>query len=153
AHVYADENENNIADQTEEINREDPATGRNDWLWPLEVFRPNVAGCGTFTCTWDPGLSGSWAHNENQSGTNLFVHVNLFHDHLKPAPISFTPAAGNFEGDDPVRGEAMDGAKTFRNMPSGNFIDNANFATPPDGFPPRMQMFLWHSPGSPSDPF
>ena len=153
AHVYADENANNIADQTEEINREDPATGRNDWQWPLEVFHPDVAGCGAFTCTWDPGLPGSWAHNENQSGTNLFVHLNLFHDHLKAAPIGFTPAAGNFEGDDPVRGEAMDGAKTFRNMPNGAVIDNANFATPPDGFRPRMQMFLWHLPGSPSDPF
>jgi extracellular elastinolytic metalloproteinase len=148
AHVYSDQNANNIADQTEEINRQDPATGRNDWLWPLQVWNPAVAGCGAFICTWDPGLPGSWAHNENQGGTQLFVLLNLFHDHLKAAPIGFTPEAGNFEGDDPVRGEDLDGAKTFQNMPDGAHIDNANFATPPDGFSPRMQMFLWHFPGS-----
>src|SRR3954467_155132 len=71
-HVYADENDNNVADQTEEINREDPATGRNNWLWDLQIFNPGVAGCGpSFPCTWDPGASGSWAKNENQSGTQL----------------------------------------------------------------------------------
>jgi hypothetical protein len=153
ARVYSDQNANNIADQTEEINREDPATGRNNWLWSLQSFAPAVAGCDAFTCTWDPGLPGSWAHNENQSGTQLFIHLNIFHDHLKATPIGFTRAAGNFEGDDPVRGEALDGAKTFRNMPDGGHIDNANMGTPPDGFRPRMQMFLWHFPGDPTDPF
>ncbi len=154
ARVYSDQNANNFPDQTEEINREDPATGRNNWLWALQTFSPAVAGCSdSFPCTWDPGLPGSWAHNENQSGTQLFIHLNLFHDHLKAAPIGFTPAAGNFEGNDPVRGEALDGAKTFRNMPDGGHIDNANMATPPDGFRPRMQMFLWHFPGDPNDPF
>ncbi|MFL5387414.1 MAG: M36 family metallopeptidase, partial [Myxococcales bacterium] len=152
-HVYSDQNANNLADQTEEINRQDPATGRNNWLWTLQTFNPAVAGCNLFICTWDPGLAGSWAHNENQSGTQLFVLINLFHDHLKSAPIGFTPAAGNFEGNDPVRGEAFDGAKLFQNMPDGAHIDNANFATPPDGFSPRMQMFLWHFPGDPTDPF
>ena len=140
ARVYSDQNANNFPDQTEEINREDPATGRNNWLWALQTFRPAVAGCSdSFPCTWDPGLPGSWAHNENQSGTQLFIHLNLFHDHLKAAPIGFTPAAGNFEGNDPVRGEALDGAKTFRNMPDGGHIDNANMATPPDGFRPVVE--------------
>src|SRR5215813_6797411 len=153
AHVYADENANNIADQTEEINREDPATNRNNWLWTLQTFDPAIPGCASSICTWDPGLPGSWAHNENQSGTQLFILINLFHDHLKANPIGFTPAAGNFEGNDPVRGESLDGAKTFRNMPDGGHIDNANFGTPPDGFRPRMQMFLWHFPGDDTDPF
>src|SRR5438093_236918 len=153
ARVYADENANNLADQTEEINREDPATGRNNWLWELQRFSPAVAGCDSFVCTWDPDLPGSWAHNENQSGTQLFIHLNIFHDHLKAGPIGFTSVAGNLEGNDPVRGEALDGAKTFHNMPDGGHIDNANFGTPPDGYRPRMQMFLWHFPGDPSDPF
>jgi hypothetical protein len=153
ARVYADENANNLADQTEEINREDPSTGRNNWLWELQTFSPAVAGCDSFTCTWDPDVPGSWAHNENQSGTQLFIHLNLFHDHLEAGPVGFTKAAGNFEGDDPVRGEALDGAKAFQNMPDAAHIDNANMATPPDGFRPRMQMFLWHQPGNPNDPF
>ena len=74
-----------MADQTEEINRDDPATGRNNWLWTLQTFNPAVAGCNLFICTWDPGLSGSWAKNENESGTQLFVLINLYHDHLKAA--------------------------------------------------------------------
>src|SRR5207237_3028605 len=124
------------------------------WLWDLQIFNPGVAGCGpSFPCTWDPGLSGSWAKNENQSGTQLFVLINLFHDHLQAAPIGFTRAAGNFEGDDPVRGEALDGAKTFQNMPDGAHIHNANFSTPLDGFSPRMQMILSHFPRAPTHPF
>jgi hypothetical protein len=149
AHVYADLNANNLADRREEI----LAEGDHDWFWELETFRPAVAGCDVFICTWDPNEPFSWRENKNQSGTQLFVLINTFHDHLKAAPIGFTPAAGNFEGDDPVRGEAMDGANTNAGLPDGNHIDNANFATPPDGFSPRMQMFLWHTPGDPTDPF
>jgi extracellular elastinolytic metalloproteinase len=172
-HAYADENANNVADQSEEINASDPSSKRNNWLWPLQEFSPNVTGCDTFVCTWDPFLPGSWARNENQSGTQLFVHINLFHDHLRDAPIGFTKEDGNFEAggliapafgtfppgttaDDGVNGEALDGAKSANgNMPDGNHIDNANFGTPPDGARPRMQMFLWHTPfaSSADDPF
>ena len=38
-------------------------------------------------------------------------------------------------------------------VPDSNHIDNANFATPPDGIPPRMQMCLWHDPADRTDPF
>src|SRR5262249_2937972 len=56
----------------------------------------------------------------------------------------FTEAAGNFQvnnyghggvGNDPVQADAQDG--------SG--FDNANFATPPDGQAPRMQMYVFLS--------
>jgi hypothetical protein len=67
---------------------------------------------------------------------------NLLHDiHYH---YGFTEAAGNFQvnnygrgglGDDPVQADAQDG--------SG--FDNANFATPPDGLSPRMQMYLFLS--------
>jgi len=62
---------------------------------------------------------------------NLFYLNNIVHDVLEVQ--GFTEAAGNFEGGDPVNAEAQDG--------SG--LDNANFATPPDGSSPRMQMYLW----------
>jgi subtilisin-like proprotein convertase family protein len=71
---------------------------------------------------------------------NLFAQNNIFHDHL--ASLGFTEAAGNFQtnnfglggaGNDAVRADAQDGSGT----------DNANFGTPPDGSPPRMQMFLF----------
>jgi len=151
AQVYADVNDNNVADQSEQINRSNPSA--SDWLWPLQTSQPaGIPGCANFVCTWDPNGSGSWAANQNQSGTQLFILINTFHDHLRASPIGFTPAAGNFEGNDPVRGEALDGAKVFQNNPDGAHIDNANFATPPDGIRPRMQMFLWHQPGT-NDPF
>jgi hypothetical protein len=70
---------------------------------------------------------------------NLFYWNNLIHD--VQYQYGFDEAAGNFQvdnfgnggaGGDPVRAEAQDG--------SGNC--NANFSTPPDGSPVRMQMFL-----------
>src|SRR4030095_6492730 len=152
AQVYADVNANNVADQSEQILRSNPAA--NDWLWPLQTFQPaGIPDCASFVCTWDPNLPGSWAANQNQSGTQLFILINTFHDHLREVPIGFPPAACNCEGNDPVRGESLDGAKAFQNMPDRAHIDNANFATPPDGTRPRMQMFLWHQPGNPDDPF
>ena len=54
--------------------------------------------------------------------------------------------------------ETDDGANTQRiagvpnGMPDANHIDNANMNTPPDGFMPRMQMYLFNTPLGP-DPF
>ena len=71
---------------------------------------------------------------------NLFYLNNVIHDTLYDA--GFTEAAGNFQENnfstkqgesDSVNAEAQDGGG----------IDNANFATPPDGVNPRMQMYLW----------
>jgi extracellular elastinolytic metalloproteinase len=71
---------------------------------------------------------------------NLFYFNNIIHDFAYR--LGFTEAAGNFQtnnfgrggiGNDSVRAEAQDGSGT----------NNANFATPPDGQRPRMQMFLF----------
>lgn len=73
---------------------------------------------------------------------NLFYLNNVLHDRLYRH--GFDEAAGNFQnnnfgqggsGNDAVNAEAQDGSGT----------DNANFATPPDGSAPRMQMYLWSS--------
>ena len=75
---------------------------------------------------------------------NLFYLNNVVHDILYRH--GFNEAAGNFQvdnfgkggaGADAVRAEAQDGSGT----------DNANFATPPDGRKPRMQMYLWTGAG------
>ncbi len=72
--------------------------------------------------------------------TNLFYWNNLIHDVLWH--YGFDEAAGNFQqnnfglggqGNDAVRADAQDGSGT----------NNANFSTPPDGNPARMQMFIW----------
>jgi hypothetical protein len=72
--------------------------------------------------------------------SNLFYFVNIMHDFVYN--LGFTESSGNFQvnnfgrggvGNDPVNAEAQDGSGT----------NNANFATPPEGSRPRMQMFLF----------
>ncbi|MEO1259701.1 MAG: M36 family metallopeptidase [Bacteroidota bacterium] len=76
---------------------------------------------------------------------NLFYFNNIMHDFAWH--YGFDEAAGNFQfsnytgqglGGDFVNAEAQDGSGT----------NNANFATPPDGNNPRMQMFRWNIAGS-----
>lgn len=73
----------------------------------------------------------------------LFYWNNFMHDKLYE--LGFTEAAGNFQssnfgrgglGNDAVQADAQDG--------SG--YNNANFSTPPDGSPGRMQMYLFTGP-------
>ncbi len=73
--------------------------------------------------------------------TNLFYWNNIVHDVLYH--YGFDENAGNFQqnnygkgglGNDAVQADAQDG--------SGN--NNANFATPPDGQPGRMQMYVFN---------
>ncbi|MDP1727047.1 MAG: T9SS-dependent M36 family metallopeptidase [Bacteroidota bacterium] len=72
--------------------------------------------------------------------TNLFYWNNVIHDVF--FRYGFDEESGNFqntnyslkgEGDDYVFADAQDGSGT----------NNANFSTPPDGYNPRMQMFIW----------
>lgn len=87
-------------------------------------------------------LSQSPGSYRNAAITNLFYWNNLIHDVF--LEYGFDEAGGNFQkqnytqqqGDnDAVRAEAQDGGG----------INNANMATPPDGTPPRMQMYLWNT--------
>ncbi len=78
--------------------------------------------------------------NLEASITNLFYMNNMMHDITYR--FGFDEPAGNFQvnnygrgglDNDFVRAEALDGGGE----------NNANFATPADGSPPRMQMYLW----------
>lgn len=78
--------------------------------------------------------------------TNLFYMNNMMHDIWYQ--YGFDEASGNFQennygnggnASDRVNAEAQDGGG----------MNNANFATPPDGNNPRMQMYLWNNPGPP----
>ena len=97
---------------------------------------------GDFLSAADLSVAPTTSTNQNVAVQNLFFHNNVIHDELYTH--GFDEAAGNFQEDnfglgsslgesDSVNAEAQDGAG----------LDNANFATPPDGQNPRMQMFLW----------
>ena len=75
--------------------------------------------------------------------TNTFFWNNVVHD--VTWFYGFDEEAGNFQtvnfsglsdGNDAVRAESQDYSGT----------NNANFSTPPDGFAPRMQMYVWTNP-------
>ena len=75
--------------------------------------------------------------------TQLFYLTNWYHDRL--FHLGFDEAAGNFQtvnfsglgaGGDAVRADAQDESGT----------NNANFSTPPDGMPGRMQMYRFTGP-------
>ncbi|MEN6449292.1 MAG: M36 family metallopeptidase, partial [Thermoguttaceae bacterium] len=103
-------------------------------------FRPD----GTASLTFDYPLDLTQAPSGYQSAaiTNLFYWNNVCHDlHYK---YGFNEVAGDFQvknytgqglGNDAVQADAQDGSGT----------NNANFATPPDGSSPRMQMFVFTS--------
>ena len=161
-HTYTDVDADNVADPSEEVGPAADGTYR----FPQRRFDPvGAQPCDVHVCTWRPGLPWSWQTNRQQTATQTFFLVNQFHDHLQAAPIGFTEAAGNFQqvnrtgrglGGDAVQAEPLDGASTADGLPDGDHVDNATFATPPDGTAPRMQMFLFHRPGTtyPSgDPF
>ena len=91
---------------------------------------------------WRYAAGGAYGRRTQRAASvaNLFYFNNIMHDFAYQ--LGFTEAAGNFQtnnfgrggtGNDPVRAEAQDGSGT----------NNANFATPPDGSSPRMQMFLF----------
>ena len=143
AHVYTDVNDNDIADATEEI----PPSGNKSFKYPLQQFTGPDCVTG-FACTWNPDVPFSWQANAKQDAVQVFWFLGNYHDHLNKAPIGFTRSAGNFEAvdGDAVQGQALDGANTAGGLPDGNHIDNANMTTPPDGTPPKMQMYLFHQP-------
>lgn len=80
---------------------------------------------------------------QNAAVTQLFYWNNYIHDRYYQ--LGFTEAAGNFQnnnfgrggtGNDAVQADAQDGSGT----------NNANFSTPSDGSPGRMQMYIFTGP-------
>ncbi len=84
----------------------------------------------------------------NASVVNLFYWNNFAHDKLYQ--LGFTEAAGNFQVDNFGRG-GLGGDAVQADGQDGGGFDNANFATPPDGFPGRMQMYLFSGPAPDRD--
>jgi len=105
------------------------------------VAQPSGGASLDFTGNVVPlDLSQAPVTYQNAAVTNLFYWNNVMHDVLYR--YGFDEASGNFQennysrggsGSDSVNADAQDGSGT----------NNANFATPPDGSNPRMQMYEW----------
>ncbi|KFY36533.1 hypothetical protein V494_05022 [Pseudogymnoascus sp. VKM F-4513 (FW-928)] len=74
------------------------------------------------------------------SVTQLFYTANMYHDLLHV--LGFNEAAGNFETNNGDAG-GKGGDAVILNAQDGSGMNNANFATPPDGQPGTMRMYLW----------
>lgn len=72
--------------------------------------------------------------------TNLFYWNNIIHDVWYQ--YGFDESSGNFQVNNYGNG-GMAGDEVNADAQDGSGTNNANFATPPDGINPRMQMFLW----------
>ena len=82
--------------------------------------------------------------------TNLFYWNNIMHDVWYH--YGFDLESGNFQEKHYIRVNAAgSGDPVWADAQDGSGLNNANFATPPDGTVPRMQMFLFDSPGG--EPF
>ena len=154
AHVFSDVNDDDVAQASEEIT----PSGPRQFVYPFTDFSATVGGsCSAqFQCAWDPNTPFSWQTNREQNAVQVLYYLGKFHDHLAAAPIGFTRAAGNFEAvdGDAIQAHTDDGADTAGGLPDSNHVDNANMATPPDGIPPRMQMYLFNDPAAGgADPF
>ncbi len=80
--------------------------------------------------------------------TQLFYVCNWMHDKLYE--LGFTEASGNFQNNNFGRGGAGNDA-VQADTQDGSGTDNADFSTPPDGSPGRMQMFVFSGPNPDRD--
>jgi Zn-dependent metalloprotease len=103
---------------------------------------------GNFVTAANLSQAPTTSQNQDVAVQNLFYLNNVIHDKLYKH--GFNEAARNFQNNnfgnggvagDAVNAEAQDGSGT----------NNANFSTPSDGSPGRMQMFLWTSPNPDRD--
>jgi hypothetical protein len=77
--------------------------------------------------------------------TNLFYWNNVMHDVLYR--YGFDEESGNFQETN-YGGGGKDGDAVQAQAQDGGALGNANFSTPPDGRPGRMQMYEWIYPFS-----
>jgi MYXO-CTERM domain-containing protein len=74
--------------------------------------------------------------------TQLFYDNNAFHDWYYD--VGFDEAAGNAQWSNYGRG-GVEGDPLLAEAQDSSGTNNANMSTPPDGFAPRMQMYVWNN--------
>ncbi|KAE9579545.1 Extracellular metalloproteinase [Colletotrichum fructicola] len=104
----------------------------------LNNYRPTSSSLN-FDYEYTTSMSTPSAYID-ASITQLFYTANHYHDLLYE--LGFNEAAGNFEINNNGQGGAGNDF-VILNAQDGSGTNNANFATPPDGSPGRMRMYLW----------
>ncbi|KAL5631569.1 hypothetical protein ACGC1H_007181 [Rhizoctonia solani] len=96
----------------------------------------------SYEYAYNPDKEPTDDQNVNAARVNVFYIVNTMHDITYH--YGFTENAYNFQNDNFGRGgKGEDRIQVSVQDDSG--VNNANFATPPDGQPGQMRMFLWIS--------
>lgn len=94
---------------------------------------------------FDPPLDLSQAptNSSDAAVVELFYWCNWMHDTLYG--LGFTEAAGNFQNANFGRG-GLEGDALLAEAQDGSGFNNSDMSTPPDGSPPRLQMYLFNGP-------
>ncbi|KAI8894909.1 Fungalysin metallopeptidase-domain-containing protein [Globomyces pollinis-pini] len=110
-------------------------TGGNSWKTNK---RPKVKDDLVFD--FDLDLEQNAETYADAAVTNLFYWNNIIHDLFYL--YGFNEVAGNFQDNNFKKG-GKGGDAVIANAQDGSGTNNANFATPPDGYQPRMRMYVW----------
>jgi hypothetical protein len=133
----------NDGDNETRGNNVDAHLDRNDDDAP-DLPRPTGSPARTFDFALEPAADPS--SYGAAAAVQLFYWNNWMHDVLYG--LGFTEAGGNFQNDnfgrgglegDAVQADAQDGLT----LNDGKHRDNANISVPPDGYAPRMQMYVF----------
>ena len=90
-----------------------------------------------------PGDAPTLVNYRNGEVVNMFYWTNRFHDIMYG--LGFTELARNFQQNNFGRGGVGNDRVLAQGQDSSG-TNNANFLTPPDGTPGRMQMFIFNGP-------
>jgi Fungalysin metallopeptidase (M36)/Proprotein convertase P-domain/Fungalysin/Thermolysin Propeptide Motif len=111
---------------------------RNNACGATEI-QPAADANNSFDFAFDPRQDS--ALFKSAAVASAFFLVNDYHD--RTYALGFTEAAGNFQTSNFGKGGAQ-ADEVQVDAQDGSGTNNANFATPPDGSKPRMQMFLFN---------
>ena len=114
--------------------------GKSNPRWKT-MKRPKVNSANeTFAYKLDLDESSDPHDYVNAATVNLFYWNNILHD--LSYQYGFDEESGNFQDDNFDRGGLGNDAVLAMSQ-AGEGYNNANFATPPDGGRPRMNMYIW----------
>ncbi|KAJ3094243.1 hypothetical protein HDU97_008323 [Phlyctochytrium planicorne] len=114
-------------------------TGNNVNAQRIGVFGKSRNG-GNFDYVYDPTKEPGVAENPAAAVANVFYVTNAYHDVLYR--YGFDEKSANFQKDNFGRGgKGLDQVEARVQSPDGT--NNANFGTPPDGGPGRMNMYIF----------